>query len=83
MTLKERLKDLLGIGTPGGMDDVLVRAAKMAVFVFLAQPFVPLIREGAFDPNLGQAAVFAAVTAGVGVIVNSALLALAKFANSP
>lgn len=82
MSLKERVKDLLGIAKPGGLDDVLVRAAKTGVAVFLAQPFVPLLREGSFDPNLAQAAVFAGVAAAVGTLINYALIGLAKFANS-
>lgn len=78
----DRIKRLLGIARPGGIDDIVVRSAKTAVAVFLAQPFVPLIRGGAFDVNLAQAAAFAAAAAFIGALLNAGLLALAKFAAS-
>lgn len=80
-----KLKDLLGIARPGGIDDLTVRAAKLAVAAFLAQPLVPVVRAldfAAFDPNLARAAATAAAVAFVGTFVNAALIALAKFSQS-
>lgn len=82
MSFKQKVKDLLGIAKPGGIDDIVVRAVKTAVAVFLSQPFVALILQGSFDPNAARAAVYAAVAAGATVILNAALAVLAKFASS-
>jgi len=80
--MKEKLKRWLGIARPGGLDDFAVRTAKTAVAVFLAQPFVPLLQGGTFDPNLARAAAMAAAAAVVGAVINGVIVALAKFANS-
>ena len=82
MSLKSKVKDLLGIAKPGGIDDVVVRAVKTAVAVFLSQPFVALLVDGSFDPNAGTAALAAAVAAGATVLLNAAVAVLAKFASS-
>lgn len=85
MTFKQRVKDLLGIAKPGGLDDLIVRAAKLAVAAFLAQPFVPVLREldfASFDISLARAAAQAGAVAFVGTLVNAALIALAKFSQS-
>ena len=82
MSFKQKVKDLLGIAKPGGIDDVAVRAAKTAVAVFLSQPFVALILRGEFDPNVARAAVTAGVAAGATVVVNAVIAVLAKFASS-
>ena len=78
----DRLKDWLGIAKPGGIDDIVVRAVKTAVYVFLAQPFVALIQRGEFDLNAGRAAIYAAVAAFLGALANTVLVALAKWSNS-
>ena len=78
----EKIKKLIGIGTPGGIDDIVIRALKTGVAVFLATPFVAAIQGGSFDPTLAEGAVLAAGAAAVGVLINAVLLALAKFSQS-
>jgi len=80
--MKEKLKKLLGIGAPGGVDDIVVRAVKTAVGVLLVSPFIVALPTAGLDYDAGMAAVTAAVAAGGTVILNAVLLAAAKFANS-
>ena len=77
-----KLKELLGIARPGGIDDIVVRAIKTGVAVFIAQPFVSAVLRGEFDLNLLRAAALAAGAAIVSVLINAALVALAKFSAS-
>lgn len=78
----EQLKSWFGIGSPGGFDDLVIRAVKMAVFVFLSQPFGEALlgcaRDAAaacqVDFSLAQSAAYAGAAAGMSVIFNSILL---------
>lgn len=68
------LKDLFGIARPGGVDDVIVRAVKMFVFVFLSSPFANAIAgDGVLDLDAALAAVHAGVAAFTSVVFNGAL----------
>ena len=82
MSFKQKVKDLLGIARPGGIDDIVVRAIKTGVAVFIAQPFVAAVLNGEFDVNAARAAALAAGAAVVSVLINAALVALAKFSAS-
>lgn len=68
----EKLKDLAGIAKPGGIDDVVVRAVKLAV----AAAAGLLLKEGisGADVDLLKAAGEAAYITGAGVLLNALLL---------
>jgi hypothetical protein len=71
----DKIKHLLGIAKPGGVDDVAVRAVKTAAAAFAA--FV--LQAGVAnitDAEVAAAAVDAAWVAGATIVLN-ALLALA------
>lgn len=77
----KKLKDLLGIAKPGGIDDIVVRAVKTGVAVFIASPVVRAAVGGEFDlPGL-RAAALAGGAAAVSVLMNAVLVALAKFSS--
>lgn len=78
----EKLKVLIGIGKPGGIDDIFIRAAKTAVGVLLVSPFIIALPTAGLDYDAAAAAITAAIAAGGTVVLNALLLALAKFANS-
>ena len=79
----EKFKKWLGIGVPGGIDDIVIRSVKTGVAVFLATPFVnALLEGGAFDLNAAKAAIVAGAVAVVNAILNAALLALSKWTSS-
>lgn len=78
----QKLKDLLGIAKPGGIDDIVVRAIKTGIAVFIASPVVRALLGGEVDlPGL-KAAAFAAAAGVVTVLLNAALAALAKWTDS-
>lgn len=82
MTLKERLKDILGIAKPGGIDDIVIRAVKTGVAVFIASPVVRALLGGEVNlPGL-KAAALAAGAGVVSVLLNAAIAAIAKWTNS-
>lgn len=71
-----KLKEFLGIAKPGGIDDIVVRALKTGLAVFLASPVVAAIFRGEFDlPGL-RAAALAAGAAVASVLINALLKAL-------
>jgi hypothetical protein len=77
----DTVKRILGIGAPGGVDDLFIRAVKLAIFVFLSQPFGEAIlacgRDGAVcsvDFSLVQSAAYAAAGAAVSLILNTVYL---------
>ena len=70
-----KLKEFLGIAKPGGIDDIVVRAIKTGVAVFIASPVVAAIFRGEFDVPGLRAAALAAGAAAVSVILNAALKA--------
>lgn len=78
----QKLKDLLGIAKPGGIDDIVVRAIKTGIAVFIASPVVRALLGGEVDlPGL-KAAALAAAAGVVTVLLNAALAALAKWTDS-
>lgn len=82
MALKDSIKRFLGLGVPGGIDDIVVRAIKTGIAVFIASPVVRAALGGDFDlPGL-RAAALAAGAAAVSILLNAALVAIAKFTES-
>jgi hypothetical protein len=71
----DRLKKLLGLGAPGGVDDIAVRAVKTAISTFFA--VVGADAAGFINPDLLEAGLIAAAGAAVSVVQN-ALLAWAN-----
>lgn len=70
----EKLKELLGIAKPGGLDDVAVRAVKTALAAFAAYCLKEGIGDGGVE--VAKAAADAAWVAGASVVLNAmALLA--------
>lgn len=72
----DKLKSLLGIGAPGGVDDVVVRAVKAAITTFFAVLGADAL--GLINPELVEAAGIAALAAGANVIINTVLLWASK-----
>jgi hypothetical protein len=73
----DKVKHYLGIARPGGIDDIVVRAAKTGLAAFA----VFVLQEGVSNmtAELGQDALEAAYVAGATVILNAlALLAPAE-----
>jgi len=68
----EKIKKLIGIGTPGGIDDVIVRAVKLAVYTFIGG--VTIAGTPVFDVPTVKVAAIAAGGAAVSVILNALLL---------
>jgi hypothetical protein len=68
----EKVKELLGIAKPGGLDDIAVRAAKTAAAAFAAY----CLRKGidAGGVTVYKGAIEAAYVAGASVILNAMLL---------
>jgi hypothetical protein len=67
----DRLKKLLGLGAPGGVDDIAVRAAKTAISTFFAVMGADAV--GWVNPDLLETALIAAGGAAVSVVQNSIL----------
>ncbi len=68
----ERIKKLLGVGVPGGIDDIIVRSVKTGIAVFLAaNPFASV--------DSGKAALFAGLSAAVTALGNAIILAVQKY----
>jgi hypothetical protein len=81
--MKEKLKRLLGIGAPGGIDDVVIRAIKTGVAVLLASPIIVALPTGPIDFDALTAVVVAAGSAAGSVILNAGVAFLNKWVNSP
>lgn len=78
----EKLKKFIGIGVPGGLDDIVVRAVKTGVAVFLAAPVVRALGDAPLDlPGL-KAAALAGVAAIISALINAAFLAVARWTSS-
>ena len=71
-----KLKKLIGLGTPGGLDDLFVRAVKTAVKVFLG---LEGLNVAGWSVATGRAAVIVAAAAGASVVLDAILL----WANKP
>jgi hypothetical protein len=70
--MKEKLKELLGIAKPGGLDDLAIRALKSALAAFAA--FVIKEGLGNLDHTAAAAAIDAGWVAGATVVLNAMLL---------
>lgn len=68
----EKLKKLIGIGAPGGLDDLIVRAVKVGILAFVGVAGASVI--GWTDPTLLEAAGQAALAAAAGVVLNAVLM---------
>lgn len=68
----ETWKKWLGIGTPGGLDDLFIRAVKSAIWAFVGVVGADL--AGVLDAPTRDAAIAAAIAAGAAVIGNAVLL---------
>ena len=65
----EKLKKFLGLGVPGGIDDIVVRSIKTGLAVFLAaNPF------GSIDAT--KAAALAGIAAAATGLLNAVILAV-------
>lgn len=85
MALKDTVKRWLGVGVPGGVDDIVVRAVKTGVAVLLATPVVAALVGGKFDVSVdaGVAALLAAGAAAATVLINAVYMALASWSSKP
>lgn len=68
----DRVKELLGVAKPGGLDDFAIRVGKTAVAAFAAYCLQKGIGDGGVDVYKG--ALQAAYVAGATLALNAALL---------
>jgi hypothetical protein len=66
-----RFKKLLGFGTIGGLDDVLVRAAKVAVSTWIGLMGADALGWARADATSARTALITASAAGANVIINT------------
>jgi hypothetical protein len=72
----ENVKKWLGLGVPGGVDDVIIRAIKAAIFAFIGVVGADL--AGVIDPTTLDAGIAAALSGAAAVIGNTVLLWASK-----